>query len=82
MGMKSVLAEELSRISLSREEVLVLEGVARDFVKSLKREGVRAVVGGSLAKGTLIRKNVPFENASLKNGVALRTLSLKNEKIF
>jgi len=57
MSMKSVLAGELERISLSRAEVLVLEGVARDFVKSLKREGVRAVVGGSLAKGTLVRRD-------------------------
>ncbi|MBU3923416.1 MAG: hypothetical protein KJ592_00705 [Nanoarchaeota archaeon] len=63
MNMKSVLAEELKLISLSREEVLRLEKIAKDFVKSLKGEGLKAFVGGSLAKGTLIRKT-SFSNQS------------------
>ena len=54
--MKSVLVEELERISLSRKEVLVMEKIAKDFISSLKDKGVKAFVGGSLAKGTLVRK--------------------------
>jgi len=52
--MKSVLAEELTRISMSREDVLKMERIAKDFISSLKVEGVKAYVGGSLAKGTMV----------------------------
>jgi len=55
--MKSVLAEEVERISLSRGEVLELGKLAKGFVGSLKKAGLKAVVGGSLAKGTLVRKD-------------------------
>ena len=58
MGMKSVLVEEVELISLSREEVLELERLAKGFIASLKKAGVRAFVGGSLAKGTLVRRDV------------------------
>ena len=54
MSMKSVLAEELGRISLSREEILSMNKIAKDFIFSLKGEGVRAFIGGSLAKGTMV----------------------------
>ncbi len=56
MKMKEVLARELGAISLSREEVLELEKIAKDFIISLKKVGVKAFVGGSLAKGTLIKR--------------------------
>jgi tRNA nucleotidyltransferase (CCA-adding enzyme) len=56
--MKSVLAEELKLISLSRKEILELDRLAKGFIALLKKAGVRAFVGGSLAKGTLVRKDV------------------------
>ena len=57
MSMKSVLVEEIGLISLSRGEVRELEKVAKGFIASLKAEGLKAFVGGSLAKGTLVRKD-------------------------
>jgi len=57
MSMKSVLEEELRRIRFSRGDELGLRRIASDFIKSLKREGLRGVVGGSLAKGTLIKRD-------------------------
>ena len=56
MSMKSVLSKELELISLSRDEILRLSSVSKDFISSLKRAGLRAYVGGSLAKGTLVKK--------------------------
>ena len=49
MNMKDVLSEELELISVSKSEVLRLKKISADFIKSLKREGLRAYVGGSLA---------------------------------
>ena len=57
MNMKSVLARELELISLSRDEVMKLDRVAKDFIALLKGEGLKARVGGSLAKGTLVKKS-------------------------
>jgi tRNA nucleotidyltransferase (CCA-adding enzyme) len=57
MSVKSVLSEELGRISLSRGEVLELEKLAKGFIASLKAGGLKAFVGGSLAKGTLVKKD-------------------------
>jgi len=54
--MKSVLASELERISLSRDEILRMEKIAKTFIVSLKTEGVKAFVGGSLAKGTMVNR--------------------------
>ncbi len=62
MIMKNVLLKELELISVSKSEVLRLKKIAADFIKSLKREGLRAFVGGSLAKGTMIRKALLSEN--------------------
>jgi len=56
MSMKSVLASELERISLSRDEILRMEKIAKTFIVSLKTEGVKAFVGGSLAKGTMVNR--------------------------
>ena len=69
MSMKSVLAEELERVRPSREEVLKLERVAKDFIALLKSEGVRAFVGGSLAKGTMTRKFKFFRVAGSRSPV-------------
>jgi len=56
MSMKNVLMEEIERISLSRGEILRLEKLAWDFIGSLKKVGLKAYVGGSLAKNTLIKR--------------------------
>ncbi len=56
MGMKSILEKELVAISLSREEILNLEKISKEFIKQLNSRNIKAYVGGSLAKGTLVRK--------------------------
>ena len=56
MSSQSVLKEELGVISLSREEVSSLEKVAKSFIASLKEKGIKAYVGGSLAKGTMVNR--------------------------
>lgn len=53
--MKDILKKEIELISLSREEILKLSKVAKEFITSLKAEGLNAYVGGSLAKGTVIK---------------------------
>lgn len=55
MNIKNILKKEVELISLSREEILRLSKVAKEFINSLKAEGLSAYVGGSLAKGTVIR---------------------------
>ena len=57
MSMNSVLSVELERISLSSAEVKDFSKIAKGLVASLKVEGLKAVIGGSLAKGTLVRKS-------------------------
>jgi tRNA nucleotidyltransferase (CCA-adding enzyme) len=57
MGLKEVLKEELEKIVPSEEEILGLEDSADEFIASLKSKGLIAFVGGSLAKGTMIRKS-------------------------
>jgi len=56
MSMKSILASELERISLSSGEILRLKKIADGFIASLKAKGITAVVGGSLAKGTMVKR--------------------------
>ncbi len=57
MAMKDILKEELESISLSRSEVLKFKRIANDLIKKLKEKGLRAVIGGSMAKGTMVRKS-------------------------
>lgn len=57
MRMKNILKEEIKRISFSGEEILKLLKIANDFIKLLKKNKVRAYIGGSLAKGTAIKTN-------------------------
>ncbi|MFH0808570.1 MAG: nucleotidyltransferase domain-containing protein [archaeon] len=56
MSIKDVLRNELELISVSKNEVLRLKKISSDFIKSLKGYGLKAFVGGSLAKGTLVAK--------------------------
>lgn len=54
--MKKILVEQLKLISPPKEEILSLSKISKEFIASLKKEGVNAQIGGSLAKGTLIEK--------------------------
>lgn len=56
MKMKEVLAEELDKIRIGEEDLVLLRRVADDFIEKLKEKGLRAFVGGSLAKGTMVKK--------------------------
>jgi tRNA nucleotidyltransferase (CCA-adding enzyme) len=57
MTIKNILAKELEIISVPKSEVSKLKGISSDFIKSLKETGLKAFVGGSLAKGTLVTKD-------------------------
>ena len=81
MSMKSVLAEELTKISLSSEELLRMNKIARDFIFSLKAKGVKAYVGGSLAKGTMIRRDLLSEGGR-ESGVGGRKGRKQDVDIF
>ncbi len=54
--MKDILGRELELIRIDESELFELKRISEDFIKSLKKEGLRAFIGGSLAKGTMIRK--------------------------
>ena len=57
MKIKKVLGSVLKKVSLSDAESEALLKKASEFVSSLRKDaGLRAFVGGSLAKGTLVRK--------------------------
>jgi len=58
MNVKGILEKELELISVPGSEVLRLKSISSDFIESLKREGLKAFVGGSLAKGTLVVKEI------------------------
>ena len=57
MNIQDILKDELNKISLSIEDVSKLRNISNDFVKLLKTKKVHARIGGSLAKGTLIKKD-------------------------
>lgn len=58
MNVNQVLKKELERISLSKEETDELRESANKIVNKLASLGFRAEIGGSLAKGTMIRKSI------------------------
>ena len=55
MSIKEVLDEQLLKIKLSSEETLELETAAKEFISSLAAKGLKSELGGSLAKGTVVR---------------------------
>jgi tRNA nucleotidyltransferase (CCA-adding enzyme) len=55
MGVKDILSSVLDEISLSEDELLKFGEVAKSFISLLKTKGIDAYVGGSFAKGTVIR---------------------------
>lgn len=56
MRLKEILQEEQKKISPLKEKIEKLNKVANNFIHQLKKGGLKAYVGGSLAKGTLINK--------------------------
>lgn len=52
----SVLKEVLQEISPSKEELKLIEKNAKEILKTLKKHNLKAEIGGSLAKGTLLKK--------------------------
>ena len=56
MNTKEILSKQLELISVPKSEVSELESLANNFIKSLNAKGLKAKVGGSLAKTTLIKK--------------------------
>lgn len=57
MDMKDVLKQELEKIKVPDTEVSRLKKIANDFIRSLEKKKLKAFVGGSLAKGTLVAKS-------------------------
>ena len=56
MSIKRILSEELERISLLPKEERAFSNTAKEIISSLKEVGVKAYIGGSLAKGTMVKK--------------------------
>jgi tRNA CCA-adding enzyme len=56
MKINDVLREQLKLIVLSSEEISRMTSVSEDFIASLKKKGLTAFVGGSLAKGTMVNR--------------------------
>jgi len=57
MSIKKILDGVLENVRPSDEEVTGLEKTAKEFIKQLSKKGFKAYIGGSLAKGTLVRKD-------------------------
>ena len=57
MNIKQVLNEEISNIRPQPDETRKLENFAKDFISLLNKNKLRAQIGGSLAKGTMIKKS-------------------------
>jgi len=57
MKMSEILDKELKDIKLSKRDVEEFMGLAREFISSLEAKGLKAIVGGSFAKGTAICKS-------------------------
>lgn len=55
--MKKILNEQLKKISISESEIKELKKPANVLIKSLKKEGYTAKIGGSFAKNTVVRTN-------------------------
>ena len=57
MGVKKVLAEVFDEISLSSNEENSLKKLAKEILLKIKSTGLKAFIGGSLAKGTLVKNS-------------------------
>ncbi|MFA4960899.1 MAG: hypothetical protein WC548_04525 [Candidatus Pacearchaeota archaeon] len=56
MKIEKILEEELASIKPSDDEIKKLNKIANNFINSIKKYKLKAQIGGSLAKGTLIKK--------------------------
>lgn len=56
MRKKNILKKVLIEVSLTKKEITYLSSEAKKIIFLLKKEGLVAEIGGSLAKGTLSRK--------------------------
>jgi tRNA CCA-adding enzyme len=83
MSLKKVLNDVLKEIDVENSVVKEMNNVAKRFISGLKKNGLNAFIGGSLAKGTLVKKGsqdidifVVFDNKidSSKIGGALKKL--------
>jgi len=57
MKLEKVLSSVLQEISLSDKEIKQIEKETKDLVKILKKNKLNANIGGSLAKGTILKKD-------------------------
>jgi len=59
MNIKEVLEKQISLSSLNKEEADILKKEAESFIRALKKKIKSEIfIGGSLAKGTIVRKQV------------------------
>jgi tRNA nucleotidyltransferase (CCA-adding enzyme) len=58
MTIKDILNEELNEISLSPEEDEAIGKKVEKIITELEKEGLEIKMGGSLAKGTIIKKDI------------------------
>jgi tRNA nucleotidyltransferase (CCA-adding enzyme) len=56
-NLKIILKEELEKITPSKEEFKEIEEKTKKFAELLKKSGLKVEIGGSLAKGTLLKKS-------------------------
>ncbi len=56
MKHEKILNEVYERIKPTEKEIAELKEIAMKFIESIKIKGLTAYVGGSLAKGTMVRK--------------------------
>ena len=57
MDMDKILKSVLEKITPLKEDISRLKKISDEFISSLKKEGMKSFIGGSLAKGTLILTN-------------------------
>ena len=57
MGIKEILKEELAEICLPKEEEKEIRAKVSEVITKLKKVGLNPKIGGSLAKGTIIKKD-------------------------
>ncbi len=62
MNIKNILDKELKLIKVSENELLKLKNISSEIIELLKQNGLNAFIGGSLAKGTLIKKTAISDN--------------------
>jgi tRNA nucleotidyltransferase (CCA-adding enzyme) len=58
MKHEKILDEVVDKIRPTQKEISELNEIANRFISSLKAQGLSAYVGGSLAKGTMVKKQV------------------------